>query len=102
MSENMSIEEVENLITENNKKISVLKEKIEQTKKDKVKKLQDVTNLISEITNTRQIYYDYRGILGNATLFGLTDSEYKSINEMMPLYKQKIKLLDDELKKYKF
>ena len=40
----MSIEEIEILIAENNKKSSVLREKIEQTKKDKAKKLQDVTN----------------------------------------------------------
>jgi hypothetical protein len=98
MNENMSIEKLESLIAENNQTQSVLKEKIEQTKKDKAEKLQDVTDLINEIANTKKIYYDNRRILGNAVLFGLSESEFDSIEKMMPIYEQKITLLEDKFK----
>lgn len=97
-NENRSIEEIETLINENNKKISVLMERIEQTNQDKDKKFQDVTDLISEIINTKKIYYDNKRILGNAILFELTENEFDSIESMMPIYEQKINLLVDKFK----
>ena len=90
--ENMTIEEINALIEENNKKISKLKEKVEQTKKEKERNLKEVIDLISEISNTEKLYYDYRTILGSP-FFELTDSERSSIESMMPIYEQKIKIL---------
>ncbi|MDD3855891.1 hypothetical protein [Sulfurimonas sp.] len=102
MNENKSIEEIQALINENNERMSILREKIEQTKKDKAKKLQDVTDLIIEITDTKKIYYDNRRVLGNAILFELTDDEFDSIEAMMPIYEQKIKLLEEKFKNIDF
>ena len=97
MNENMSIEEIETLISENNKKMSILKEKIEQTKKDKEEKFNEVIDLISEITDTEKLYYDYRTALGSP-FFELTETERSSIEAMMPIYEQKIKILKEKFR----
>ncbi|MBN2782443.1 MAG: hypothetical protein JXQ66_04315 [Campylobacterales bacterium] len=93
MNENMSIEEMELLIIENNKKISKLKEKIEPRKKENTK-IQD----IMELLETKNIYDENRRILGNAILLDLTEDEFDSIEATMPIYEQKIKYLEDKLK----
>ena len=97
----MTIEEIDNLIQENNQKISILKEKCEQEKKEKQEKFNEVLELIQEITNTKKLYYDYRTILGSP-FFSLSESEYSTIEEMMPIYEQKIKLLENKFKTFDF
>ena len=101
MNENMSIEEIEILITENNKKTSVLKEKIEQRKKKKKGNFNEVINLISEITSTEKLYYDYRTVLGSP-FFELSETERNFIETMMPIYEQKIKILKEKFKNIDF
>lgn len=101
MNENMSIEEIEVLINENNKKMSALKEKIEQTKKDKEENFNEVVNLISEITNTEKLYYEYRTVLGSP-FFELSEAERSSIESMMPIYEEKIKILKEKFKNTDF
>jgi len=100
--ENMSIEELEIKIAENNQKMILLQKKIDKEKEEKKIKFQKVIDLIVEITKTEKIYYDYRSILGNAILLGLTKDEFNSIEVMMPIYKQKIILLKDKLENLDF
>jgi len=100
--ENMSVEELEIKIAENNQKMVLLQKKIDQEKKEKNIKFQKVIDLMVEITKTEKIYYDYRSILSNAILLGLTENEFNSIEAMMPIYKQKIVLLKNELENLDF
>ena len=99
---NMTIEELEIKIAENNQEIALLQKKIEQEKKEKDIKFQKVIDLMIEITETEKTYYNYRSILGNAILLGLTENEFDSIEVMMPIYKQKIVLLRNELENLDF
>lgn len=99
---NMTIEELEHKISENNKSMISLQEKIDKSKQSKSIEFDKVMNLLSEITNTKKIYYDYRSILGNSILLGLTEAEFDSIEVMMPIYEQKIKLLEKKLKDIDF
>ncbi len=98
----MTIEELENKINENKQNMVLLQEKIEKEKKEKEIKFQKVIDLMTEITNTEKIYYEYKSILGNAILLGITESEFNSIEAMMPIYKQKIELLKNNLENLDF
>lgn len=96
-SEKLTIEELENKIEENKQKMILLQKKIDKNKKDKKIQFQKLTDLTIALSKTEKKYYDYRNILSDADLFGLTKDEFDTIEAMMLIYKQKIVLLRDKL-----
>ena len=94
--QNMSIEEIDNLIDENKDKIAILQNKIDIQKQEKQKNFDNMTRLFNELTTIQKQYYDYRTMLGSV-FFDLTTIERETIETMMPIYEQKIAQLKKEL-----
>ena len=92
----LSITELETLLEQNKQKMSLLQEKVDKTKKEKEENLKEMLSLMTDLSNSQKQYYDYRLILGSP-FFELTETERSTIEEMMPIYKQKIDKLKEDL-----
>lgn len=93
---NLSVEELETLIEQNKKEMSLLQEKVDKTKKEKEENFKEILDLMTNLADTEKQYYDYRLILGSP-FFELTEVERSTIESMMPIYKQKIDKLREDL-----
>jgi len=94
--QDMSVEEINNLIDKNKEQIAILQNKIDIQKQEKQKNFDNMTRLFTELTTIQKQYYDYRTMLGSI-FFDLTTTERETIETMMPMYKQKIIQLKKEL-----
>lgn len=97
---NLSVEELETLIEKNKKEMSSLQEKIDKTKKEKEENFQKMLDLMSNLADSEKQYTEYRLILGSP-FFELTEVERNTIESTMPIYKEKIDRLREDLQNIK-
>ena len=88
----MSIEEIETLIVQNKKKMNLLQ--------DKEKNFAGMLNLFDDLSKTQKQYYDYKMML-RSPLFELTAFERETMENLIPIFEQKIDNLKDSLQNIK-
>ena len=96
----MSIEEIEALIHKNSESMSLLKKKLESAKKEKTNKYSEMLSLMDSLAKTKKEYSDYK-IMLRSPYFDLTNEERETIEGLIPIYEEKIKKSEDNLKAIK-
>ncbi len=91
---NLSVEELETLIQQNQIEVSLLQEKVNKTKKEQEENFKDILDLMANISYSEKQYYEYRLILGSP-LIELTETERITIESMILITKQKIDKLKE-------
>lgn len=94
----MSIIEIDQLISQENQPIIALKKKISLEIATEDNKLNEIESLLIKTVDCEALYYKYRDILGSP-FFELSEQERESLEKLMPLYEKKIKLLKEKIAK---
>lgn len=96
----MTIEKINLLLEEIERKKEILKEKSKQDAV-KAKKFEDFMNLTAEYFTAKQLYKDYSTLLAFSYPEELSDDDWVKIEKMMPSLKKHIETLEEKLDTFK-
>ncbi len=96
---NMSGEELDAYLKELNTELERLRPIVEENKKKEAKKFDDLAKLFIELSEYKKNYYDNRLILSEP-LFDISDEDYAYIESTMPILKEKIRILEEDIRSF--